>query len=292
MTEAPLRGLARVLSRESLEDPWQFTDVSLPRVVERIRKVHPRALRGYASVICIIADFIRSSGEAAPDVGAIVTGGEQLFDTQRTLIREVFEREPFSKYSSFENYDIAMECEAHAGLHVAAEDLVVEVVDDDDRLLEPGRVGRVVVTNLHEYAMPLIRYDTADESSLVEGVCDCGRSLPRLSAVIGRSGGAIYTPSGKRLSTVSLDSSGLVPLGIRQFQLVQERMDHVTVRVVPGTAVADSDAQALVTAVRSNFSDWLGHDVHVDVEVVDRITPTAAGKHLYLMSNVTSAIRY
>ena len=284
--KAPFSRLVRLLSRETFEDPEDFSDSSLPQVVERIAKLRPRALRGYASVVAIIAEFIRDSGLPAPEVGAIVTGGEQLFDAQRNLFRDVFGTEPFSKYSSFENYDIAMECDAHTGMHVAAEDLIVEVVDDDGGPLEPGRVGRVLVTNLHEYGLPLIRYDTADESSFAEGACACGRSLPRLSAVIGRTGSAVYTPSGKRLSTVTLDSSGLGPLGIRQFQLVQEQLDHVTVRVVPNTSLSSRDAHALTAAVGAQFGSWLGEDVRLDVAIVDRIEPTAAGKHLYLISKV------
>jgi len=215
-----------------------------------------------------------------------VTAGEQLFDWQRVMIRDVFGSEPFSKYSSFENYEIAMECDAHAGLHVAAEDLIVEVVDDEGRPLEPGHLGRVLVTNLHEHGMPLIRYDTADESSVVDSACPCGRTLPRLSAVIGRACDVVYTPSGKRLSANSLDSSGLVPLGVRQFQMVQERIDHVVVRVVPGASPAVGDTGAVVAEVKAQFSTWLGGDVEVDVAIVDHIEPTAAGKHLYLISNV------
>jgi len=286
VSSPPFRRLARILSRESYEDPSEFTASSLPAVVARIAKLRPRALRGYASAICIIAEYIRERGVPAPEVGAIVTGGEQLFEGQRALLREVFGREPFSKYSSFENYDIAMECSAHSGLHVAAEDLIVEVVDDEGRPLGPGQVGRVLVTNLHEYGMPRIRYDTSDEGSFVEGTCSCGRVHPRLSTVIGRTGGAIYTPSGKRLSTVSLDSSGLVPLGIRRFQLVQDELDHVTIRVVPGAAVSEHDAASLVDSVRAQFRAWLGEDVRLDVAIVERIVPTAAGKHLYLISNV------
>ncbi len=284
--QAPLHGLVRALSREVFEDPSRFTDATLPRVVQRMRRLRPRALRGYASAICVVAEFIRDSGLPAPPVGAIVTGGEQLFDVQRRLLAEVFGSEPFSKYSSFENYDIAMECDAHTGMHVAAEDLIVEVVDDEGRPLAPGRIGRVLVTNLHEYGMPLIRYDTADESTFATGDCPCGRSLPRLAAVFGRIGGVLHTPSGKRLSTNTLDSSGLVPLGVRQFQLVQDRLDRVTVRVVANTGLSSAGSRALVAGVGALFTGWLGDDVRVEVDIVDHIELTPAGKHLYLVSNV------
>ncbi len=284
--EAAFQRLTRLLSRESFIDPAGFTESSLRVAVQRIARLRPRATVGYPSVLCILADYIRESGSPAPDAGCIVTGGETLFAHQRELLRDIFGNEPFSKYSSFENYEIAMECRSHTGLHIAAEDFVVEVVDEAGQPKEPGHPGRVLVTSLHECGMPLIRYDTADEGSLLEGDCACGRALPRLSGVIGRTGSVIYTPSGKRLSTNTLDSSGLVPLGIRQFQLLQERLDHITVRLIPGSELASSEARTVIDAARSQFEAWLGDDVRVEVEIVDRIAPTPAGKHLYLISNV------
>jgi len=286
VADAPLGGVSRLLSREVYVNPVDFTDATLPEVVSRIARLRPRALRGYTSAICVIAEFLRTAGHPAPRVGAIVTGGEQLSDKQRTLIRETFGVEPFSKYSSFENYEIAMECEEHSGLHVAAEDMVVEIVDDSGRPARFGEVGRVLLTSLHEYGMPLIRYDTADEASWLAGLCACGRGLPRLSPIIGRVCDIIYTPSGKRLSANSLDSSGLVSLDIRQFQLIQETLDHVTVRVVPLRAPAAGELNQLSDAVKAQFAGWLGNDVQIDVAIVDRIEPTPAGKHLYLISHV------
>ena len=284
--EAPFERVSHLLSRETFEDCATFSDSSLPSVVERIRALRPSALRGYTSAICILAQFIRDSGTAAPRVGAIVVGGEQLFDEQRTLLREVFGTEPFSRYSSFENFDIAMECAAHQGLHVAAEDLVVEVVDDEGRPMPPGQEGHILVTSLHEFGMPLIRYDTDDTGALMQGQCTCGRTLPRLSAVCGKTGNTIYTPSGRRLSPLTLGSSGLAPLGIRQFQFIQEEIDRVVVKAVPGSTLRPYEEQDLAVRIRVHFGKVLGDDVHVDVIFADNIEPTPAGKHLFLISKV------
>lgn len=285
---APLESLSRRVARESFVDCGAFSESTLPEVVERMTRERPRVLRGYASAICIIAEYIRDAGLNAPKVGAIVTGGEQLFDEQRTLLRQVFGVEPFSKYSSFENFDIAMECDAHQGLHVAAEDLVVEIAGDDGLPVPTGQDGRILVTNLHEYGMPLIRYDTDDSGSLLEGKCPCGRSLPRLSAVTGKTGNTIYTPSGKRLSPLTLGSSGLAPLGIRQFQFIQESLDRVTVKVVPGTALNNAEEQALSARLKTHYAKTLGDEMRVEVVFVDRIELTPAGKHFFLISRVGS----
>ncbi len=82
--------LSRRLSRDTYVNASNFSEYTLPGVVEVIRRVRPRALRGYASAVCIIADYIRESGIPAPNVGEVVVGGEQLFDEQRELLHQVF----------------------------------------------------------------------------------------------------------------------------------------------------------------------------------------------------------
>ncbi len=283
---APLTRIVSLVTRETMEDCTYLSDATLPEVVQRLARRRPRALRGYASAICIIADFIRESGMSAPEAGAIVVGGEQLFDEQRALLREAFGLEPFSKYSSFENYDIAMECESHSGMHIAAEDLIVEIVDDEGHPVPPGNEGRLVVTNLHEYGMPLIRYDTDDQSSFATGYCGCGRSLPRLRAVTGKTGNTIYTTSGRRISPLALRSSSLAGLGIRQFQFVQNQIDQVTVKIVPETSLDQDACASLCKTIETHYRSVLGEELRVYVVMVDRIDPTPAGKHLFLISKV------
>jgi phenylacetate-CoA ligase len=282
-----LQAISRRALREVFVDATSLTDSSLRAVVEHIARIRPRSLRGYSSAVAIIAEFIRDAGMTAPQVGSIVVGGEQLFDEHRALLTEVFGVQPFSRYSSFENYDIAMECEAHAGMHVAAEDLMVEIVDGRGNPVPPGEKGRLLVTNLHEYGMPLIRYDTDDESSFSSSVCPCGRQLPLIVGVVGKTGNVIYTPSGKRLSPLTLGSSTLAPMGVRQFQFEQDALDHVTVRLVPDHQLDYDSAATLPPRVAAHFGRVLGEDVRVDVIVVDRIEPTPAGKHLFLISRVT-----
>ena len=282
----PFSRIVAWLTRETLEDCTYFSDATLPEIVQRLARQRPRALRGYASAMCIIADFIRESDMPAPEVAAIVVGGDQLFDKQRALLREVFGLQPFSKYSSFENYDIAMECGSHSGMHVAAEDLIVETVDDEGNPVPPGNEGRLLVTNLHEYGMPLIRYDTDDQASFATGPCECGRSLPRLRAVEGKTGNTIYTPSGRRISPLALRSSSLAGLRIRQFQFVQEQLDRVIVKIVPETGLDLHTRESLSQTIESHYRSVLGEEMRVDVVMVNRIEPTPAGKHLFLLSNV------
>ena len=280
--------LRRMYSRTTFIDAASLSDTTLPRVVRSISKARPRALIGYASAVHIVASFIRETGCAAPAVGSIITEGEQLLGQQRDMMRKVFGVEPFSRYSSFESFDIAMECEAHEGMHVNAEDLVVEVVDDDGRPLPEGREGRILVTDLHAYGMPFIRYDTGDIGSFVSGTCACGRHLPRLELSLCKTGDVIYTPSGKRLSPLALGASALAPLGIREFQFVQEELDHIVIRVVAGARSGRDDVESLGDAVAATFRPLLGESVRIEVTTVESIEPTAAGKHLFIVSKIAA----
>ncbi|MBN1151702.1 MAG: phenylacetate--CoA ligase family protein, partial [Dehalococcoidia bacterium] len=131
-----------------------------------------------------------------PDV--VISGAEQLLDHERALLTEVFGTNPFSKYSAFEVYEIASECSAHKGMHIQAEDIVVEVVNEDGSAAAPDRMGRVIVTNLHNYAMPFIRYELGDLAAIDPTPCECGRHLPRLVGIVGRMSELIVTPSDRR----------------------------------------------------------------------------------------------
>ena len=278
--------LRRFCERFSRIDAERISDETLPSAVRQIERAHHPALIGYASAIYIVAAYIQETGIPAPPVAAVLYGGEPLHDFQKHTIRTVFGVEPLSKYSSFENYEIAMECPSQKGMHVAAEDLVVEVVDDDGNPLPSGVSGRVLVTNLHNYGMPLLRYDTGDVGAFVEARCECGRGLPLLSLSLARSGDILYTPSGKRISPLALGVSALASLPVGQLQFVQELLDRVVIHLVLTQDIYGHDATGLKSRVANTFAPVLGEDVSIEVNFTDRIEPTSAGKHRFVISRL------
>jgi len=286
LPEALLRAFHSRLERSSLIDATRISDRTLPAAIETIQRTDRPALIGYTSAIYIIARYIQETGANIPPVRAVVYGGEPAHDFQLEAIRSSFGVQPLSKYSSFENYEIAMECPCHRGMHIAAEDLIVEIVDDKGHPVSAGTKGRVLVTNLHNFGMPLLRYDTGDVGSLLTGQCACGRGLPLLALSLARSGDILYTPSGKRLSPLSLGASRLAHLQVRQVQFVQERLDRVVIRLVPTQTLHNEDASAFKARVVALFAPVLGDDVTIEVLLVERIQPTAAGKHRFVISEL------
>jgi len=281
-----LHRLSRRLERVVELDSRDITVNRLPDIVALLHRADMRCLTGYPSAVAYLASWISESGVTPPELEAVITGGEQLFEHQRQRIRNAFRVEPYSDYSSREVFNIAMECEAHTGLHIAAEDIVVEVVDESNAPLSTGREGRIILTNLHNYAMPFIRYENGDSGSLVAEACPCGRALPLLSHVVGRRCDIVYTSSGRRISGSNLGLNRLAQLPVQQFQLVQEDLDLLTVRVAPRPGTEPAGLEDMRLRIPPIFSRIVGDDMRVVVQFCDHIEPTAAGKHLFVISKV------
>ncbi|NLE94319.1 MAG: phenylacetate--CoA ligase family protein [Dehalococcoidia bacterium] len=267
-----------------------LSDEALPQVVRHLAESHLSGIRAYPNALALIAGFIKDNGVQMPAVPSIVTGAAQILSHERRIIHEVFGGEPHSDYSSSEVLEIASECSAHQGLHVAMEDMVLEILDGEGRPLPPGAEGRIVITNLHNYGMPFIRYDIGDSGSLMEGDCPCGRNLPRISALVGRRDQFFITRSGSRVFFGTLFLEDLALLGMRQYQLVQESLDSVVIRLVAPPEAGEAQRKDLGKKVLTMFESSLGTELGLRVEFVDHIEPTEEGKHLFMISRVSGHI--
>jgi phenylacetate-CoA ligase len=157
----------------------------------------------------------------------------------------------------------------------------VEVLDDDGRACSPGQIGRVVVTPLHNFAMPLIRYETGDFAEL-GAPCACGRGLPVLARVLGRDRNCLWSPAGERLwPMLDLDAlRRIVPLD--QIQLIQDGASHIDARVVVREPVSEAQRESLERALR----EALGHAFGFSFTTVDEIPRHANGKFEPFISQI------
>ncbi len=267
-------------------DGCSISEHTLPGIIEQMKRMEPFYLESYPSIIFFIASFIRNSGLSTPHPLAIITGGEQLQDHQRQLIGDVFGPEPYSKYSSFENWEIASECPSHSGMHVNAEDIILELVDEGGARTPRGEQGRILITNLHNYGMPFIRYENGDYSSLAGVPCACGRGLPLLDSLLGRISDFIYAGSGRRVAAISVPFNRLALLGITQHQIVQDEPGRILLRLTAPAATTASAKEAVENGAREFLLPSLGPDMHMEVEFTQHIEPTAAGKHLPVLSRL------
>jgi phenylacetate-CoA ligase len=251
-------------------DTLQMDERRLTAFVRQLRAARPTILMGHAHSIYFFTQFIVEKGHDDVGFDGIISTAETLLPSERAAIEARFGNVVFDRYGCEELSLIASECEAHAGLHVAAEGLWVELIDGDGE-----RPARLVVTDLINRAMPLIRYEVGDLAFVASGRCACGRGLPRLERIVGRTTDILFAPDGRRISGVSiLDTFVIHVPGVRQAQLVQEELDHVTLRVVADSNYDQASAARLARTVQEVFGPRMRHTLLL----VDSIEPTPRGK--------------
>jgi phenylacetate-CoA ligase len=224
----------------------------------------------------MFARFCRETGADDIRFDSIITSAEVLLLENRVLIEETFRGKVFNRYGCRELSVIASECEHHTGLHVNADALLVEI---DPLPGGPPGGGRVLVTDLYNRSMPLIRYEIGDIAQWAEDQpCPCGRSLPRLARVEGRITDFLLLPDGKMVSGPSLALLVGQMAEIRQAQIVQPNPGEIRLDVVPGDGYGVHTAEEL----QRRLHPYLRGLVRFSVRPVNRIAAEASGKYRFV----------
>jgi phenylacetate-CoA ligase len=279
---ARIRGL---LLREPVWlDTAMLTERTMREFHEALYQQRPRIIQAYARAVVLFARFLKHCGLKAYSPRAIVTSAEVLEDNERALVEEVFGAPVFNRYGCREVSVLASECAAHSGMHVMAEGLYLEI-DTPRGPAGPGELGSILVTDLLNHAMPLIRYRIGDLGAWAAGSCPCGRSLPRLAHVAGRVTDFLVGDDGRLVSGVYLATYVVAQRpSLGQVQICQDRAGSVLYRIKPGRDFSpESDLEYLRVATRR----FLGELADVDSEVVNDLTPEPSGKFLFSRSSVT-----
>jgi phenylacetate-CoA ligase len=220
------------------------------------------------------ARYIEATGKPVWTPQSIIVGAEKLHDFQRETIERVFKAPVFETYGSREFMLIGAECSHHTGLHLSLENLLVEVLDDDGRPTPAGDEGNVVITDLFNYGMPFVRYVNGDRAVAGFEMCPCGRGLPLLKKVVGRQLDTLKTPDGRRVPGEFFPHLIKDFPVIRRFQVVQADLGTIVLKVVVSGVLLQADQDRLLETIRQ----CTGEQVHLDLQLVDDIPLTKAGK--------------
>ena len=273
------------LLRTTLLPAFEMSDEKLAQFINDIRAFKPKMLFGYPSSLSLIARYARNQQIAMGDLGikvAFVTS-ERLYDDQRNIISEVFACPVANGYGGRDAGFIAHEC-PHGGMHISAEDIIVETVGRDGQPVANGEVGEVVVTHMASHDFPFVRYRTGDMAVLDDAKCTCGRGLPMLKEIQGRTTDFIIAANGTVMHGLALIYilRDLPEVGL--FKIVQESLDKTRVLIVPAAGFA----QDMIPKIQEDFKRRLGDAVQVDVEIVDNIPREKNGKYRYVVSKVAA----
>ncbi len=246
-----------------------------------LMREEPDILLIYPSVVQELARYFRDRGLRLRRLKGITTMGEALAPGIRAACREAFGIGVTDIYSASETGYLALQCPLNEHYHAQSENLRLEVLDESGQPCLPGEVGTVVVTPLHNFAMPLLRYALGDLAR-VGGACSCGRGLPVLTEILGRTRDTVMLPSGSRRYAWT----GLRRLGemreIVQFQVVQRTLYDLEVKLVVRNVLGRDDEEK----IRQTLRDALGAHFSVMVTYHDAIPRASSGKYFEFISEV------
>ena len=262
------------LSRRKFFSVFALDGAALERYVEYVRRSRPALLDGYAEAFNVVANLLASKHVDRLAAGAIISSAQTLPPDTRALIESQFGCKVFDKYGAREFSGIAHECEAHTGYHVNAESYIVEIMRDG-RPAKPGEVGEVLITDLNNRCVPLIRYQLGDLAVATDSVCPCGRGLPMIERVIGRLQSVILGTNGRYVpGTYFAHFFKEYEHAVARYQVVQEERDRLVVNLVRRSRFTPhTEAQ-----LRRALAETLGHDMRIEFHYVDAVPLGRTGK--------------
>ena len=244
-------------------------EVDIRRQIEMIRSFGPTSLVIYPSNLVAIMDELVVAGLELPTVQRVRTIGEMLQPGVRQRVGEVLGATLHDCYSSQEVGYIALQCPQSDLYHVMSETVIVEVVDDEGRPTPEGQAGRILVTDLHNHATPLIRYAIGDYAE-PGPPCPCGRGLPTLKRILGRERNLIVKPDGTRHWPLLWEKPFREIVPIVQYQMRQLALDRIEMRMVVERPLSDAEE----TAFRAALHEVLRYPYQLDFVYFEGRLPT------------------
>jgi len=264
-----------LLLRTTYVSAFQLDEKDAKRWLRHLQEHPHRFMGGYASSLYVFARLARELGVDDVSFEAAMSWGDKLFAHYKEAIERQFGCRVFDTYGCTEGIMIAGQCE-HGAYHVMTPHVHVELLDDENRPVPTGHIGRVVVTRLDNFSMPLIRYklgdlaEAADEST----PCKCGRKFPILKRVIGRETDVVKTPSGKHLIVHFFTGIMEHFAEIKQFQVIQRTQARIEIDYIPD---AGFHPEVLVK-VRQVMHERAGEPFPITFREVSNIPPAPSGK--------------
>lgn len=255
-------------------------------VCRQLEEFQPTTLAAYPYMLWLLSEEVRA-GRLHIRPSRINSSADVLSSSDRAAIRAVFGVEPYNYYCATEVPYLAWECDAHQGLHVNADYVILESVDAQNRPVPPDRMGdKVLVTNLSNRALPLVRYEISDQVEYMEEPCPCGCLLPRVRTVAGRIEHILFLPGvqGNQVRLIEEHVDDIVGRveGVAKYQVIEEESDRLTVNVICEDRNKWNEVRAgVVAGLQQCFRKYgVAEDrIRIDLRPVDRLEPIQPGSN-------------
>lgn len=265
--------------------PSAVLNISVPtdEQVDWLVRTDPEYLITYPSQVAALAEAFLEHGARLTRLREIRTVGETVTEEQRSLCRSAWDVPLTDTYSCEEVGYLALQCPHGGGYHVQSENVYLEVLDGGDQACTEGQVGRVVITSLNNFATPLLRYELGDFAE-VGAACPCGRGLPVIRRILGRTRNRLRLPGGETRFPYLGDRAERerIAPSIRQFQYVQKSLEEVEYRIVASEPLSAGQEEQLRRFIVGN----LGHGFQITITYHQDIPRSASGKYEEFVSEV------
>jgi phenylacetate-CoA ligase len=251
---------------------FEMNQSNIFQYAEKINKIKPDAIISYVNPLVELAKYIIANNIKMHKPNTIVTGAEALYDHQREIIEKAFNCHVHNTYGCREFMLISSECKNQKGLHINIDQLVVETVNNGESVFNES--GDIVITDLTNYGMPLIRYLNGDCATLSNNKCGCGNPLPMMNSVDGRKLDIIKCPNGQLLPGELFPHMFKDYTWIYMFQVIQSTLEEIEIKIV----LKEKEASPDFNPIKEIINKYSADSLKIKFEIVDEIPLTPSGK--------------
>jgi len=273
--------IKRYFSNNMLLSAYRMDVDSVEEYARRLRSFSPDLMLGYPSALAHFSASLVEAGIGGIRPRAVVLSGETFYDWQREIIEKAFDAQAFNHYGCREFGALARECKLRDGLHICADRVLLEefpVVDT----ASGETLTELLVTDLDSFGMPFIRYAIEDMGTITWEKCSCGLGLPRLETTIGRTFDVVRAPNGNFLGGTFWSILLRKKQGIERWQVIQEKLDEITIAFIPTDDFSDETRQYVIGKVH----EACGEKMRVRFELKPSLDSTPTGKHRFVISKL------
>lgn len=275
-----LEKLHSLFNRSITLSSYELSEESMWKYVKKLRKHKPKLFVSYPSPLETFAKFLLANNIKIPSIKSIITSAETLYSWQRSIIQNAFGCSVYDRYGTREFGNIAHECDKHEGYHINSERFFIEILNEEGNPAKHMETGEIIITDLDNYGFPFIRYRIEDVAIPSNKLCSCGRGLPLIKKIEGRSFDIIIAPNGNKIAGTFWTLTLRAITGIDSFQIEQTSLKKLLVKIVAQPSYSKSSEQQILKAIKEKC----GNEMEIKFIYVDKIPLTKSGKMRFVIS--------
>lgn len=276
--------ISKVIKNTEFQNSFKMSNYIMKMYIDQIEKIKPKVIIAYVQSIHEIAKFLNKKKKKLRHSFSLITSAGDLSKKLRDYLTDVLNCKIYNRYGSRELGLIAMSCEKCEKLHINMLQKYLEILNSNLLACKEHERGEVIITDLLNFSMPLIRYRIGDTASINYETCICGRNLIQLDNVYGRIIDIFKNENGDLIYGDFFTHLFYFKQDIKQFQVVQNKVNEIKISI--STNSGNPLKKDIEEDIKRNIMIVMGDRCNIIIEYVSYINPTRSGKYIYTISNI------